>query len=94
MSVESTSQPSGWNCASEALADMQACPGQMQTFVSRMLDELGSTTDALLAGEVARQEARRKAEREALAGQIDRLTAAAAELAETVAEQKQLGRIA
>jgi hypothetical protein len=94
MSVESTSQPGGWNCASEALAEIQACPGQVQTFVSRMFDDLGSTTDALLAGELARQQSRRQAEREALEEQIDRLTAAASKLAETVAEQKQLGKMA
>jgi hypothetical protein len=86
MPVES----SGWSCASEALADIRAYPGGLQTFVLGVFDQLDGLTDELLARELARQQVQRQAERDVLQGQIDRLASVAAELAEAVAEQKEM----
>jgi hypothetical protein len=90
MSADSSSQPAGWDRAKEALADIRACPGEVQSFVASLFDHLGGLTDELLAHEIARHDLQRQAERDALQAQIDRLAAVAAQLAKTVALQEQL----
>ena len=86
MPVESSGQPGKWNCVSEALAEIRACPGELKTFISGVFDQLDSLTDQLRRYEISR----RQAEGQAVQGQIDRLSAVAAQLAETMAEQKRL----
>ncbi len=86
MPVESPKRSGGWNCASEALAEIRAYPGELQTFSCRRIRSTGP-----FGGRVARQEvAAQHVERDALHGQIDRLASVASELAEAVAEQKKL----
>ena len=82
MSVESSSQPGRWNCAKEALAEIRACPGELQTFVSGVFDQLDSLTNQLLRQELTRRQAQRQAERDSVQGEVDRLAAVAAQLAE------------
>jgi hypothetical protein len=86
MSVESSSRSGGWNNAREALTEIRASPGQLQTFVASLFDQLGSLTSELLARELARQRTQRRTDHEALQEQIDRLAAAVAQLADTAAE--------
>jgi hypothetical protein len=90
MPVESSSQPGKWNCAREALAEIRACPGELQTFVSGVFDQLDGLTNQLLRHERTLRQTQRQAERESVQGEIDRLSAVAAQLAEMMAEQKQL----
>lgn len=90
MSVESPNPSSDWNCAREALAEMRACPGELQAFVSGAFDRLAAMTDELLAHELAHNQTPRKGQRDALQDQIDCLDSVAVELAEAVAEQKPL----
>ena len=90
MPVESSNQSGGWNCTRAALAEIRACPGELQTFVSGMFNQLDGLTDDLLARELTRQQVQRQAEREALQGQIDQLASVAAELAEALAGQNEL----
>ena len=85
MPVESSSRPGKCNCAKEALAEIRACPGELQTFVSGVFDQLDSLTNQLLRHELTR----RQAQHESVQGEVDRLAAVAAQLAETMAEQKQ-----
>lgn len=89
MPVEPSSQSGSWNCVEDALAEIRAWPDRLQTFVSGVFDELDSMTEKLLAQESIRQDDRRRAEHEALEGQIDRLAAVVAQLAGAVAEQDQ-----
>jgi len=86
MPVESPKRSGGWNCPSEALAEIRAYPGELQTFLVGVFDRLDRLADELRAQEVAAQHV----ERDALHGQIDRLASVASELAEAVAEQKKL----
>jgi RNA polymerase-interacting CarD/CdnL/TRCF family regulator len=90
MAVESSNRSGGSNCAGGALAAIRACSDDLQTFVFGVFDQLEGLTDQLLARELDWQQTQRQTEREALQGQIDRLASVAAELAQTVAEQKQL----
>jgi hypothetical protein len=90
MPVESSNQSGDWNSAREALAEMRACPGELQTFILSVFDQLDSLASELLAHELAGQQAQRQAGSEALQNQIDRLASVAAELSKAVAEQKAL----
>jgi hypothetical protein len=89
MPVESPNQSGGWNCVGEALAEIRASSGELQTFVGSLFDQLGSLTNEVLTRELARQQTQQQAERETLQGQIDRLAGLAAQLADAMAEQKQ-----
>ena len=86
MSVESSNQLGGWDCASDALAEIESYPNELQKFVADLFDQLGGLTDAMLVEELARQRAEQKSERDAMREQIDRLAAVTAELAKTVTE--------
>jgi hypothetical protein len=90
MPVGSSSQPSGLSCVSEALAEIRACSDELQTFVSGVFDHLDGLTDQLRKCEFAREQSQQQADRETVQGEIDRLSAVAAQLAEMMAEQKQL----
>jgi hypothetical protein len=90
MPVESPNQSGCWNSAREALAEIRAFPGELQTFFSGVFDQWGGVTDGWLVHELVEQQAQGRSEREALQGQIDRLAIVAAELAATVAEQRAL----
>ena len=90
MPVESSSQSGRWNCARDALAEIRACPGELQTFVSDVFDQLESSANQLLKYERARRQAQRHAERDSVQGEIDRLSVVATQLAELMAEQQQL----
>jgi predicted TPR repeat methyltransferase len=93
MSVESTRQASGWDCASQALAEIRACPGELEAFVSGLFDEFGKLVDDLLVHELAQDQAQPKKETAAMQEQIDRLAAMVADLAGSVAGQsKPAGR--
>ena len=76
----------------EALAEIRACPGELQTFVSGVFDQLDSLTNQLLRHELTRRQAQRQAERESVQGQIDRLAAVAAQLAEIDGRTEAVGR--
>jgi hypothetical protein len=84
-------QPS--NCrenAMNALAEMRACYSDLRTFATGMFDRLDAVVEELRS-EIAGQEwTKWQAEQDTLQEQIDRLAQLAADLAQSVAEQKQL----
>ena len=88
MSVESSDQRAGWECAKEALAEIRAYPGGLQALVAGVFDQLDGLVGELRAQDLAHQHNQRQAEQQALRNQIDRLAAVAADLARSVAEQK------
>jgi hypothetical protein len=90
MRAELPNQPSGRNCVRNALAEIRAGHGDLQTHILGMFDRLDLLADDLLGSKIARDCAVGHAEQEALQEQIDRLASLAAELAESVAEQKRL----
>ena len=93
MAVECPSLPTELTCAVDALADIRACSGQLQSFVFGMLDQLDEITGELLGREMASRQSQRQADRESLQGQIDQLTVVAAQLSQLLSVQKQRGRI-
>jgi hypothetical protein len=74
--------------ARNALLEISACRDELQTFLTDEFDRWERMADGLLAGEIARERAQEQAQRVALDGQIQRLAAVAAELAQSLAEQK------
>ena len=93
MSVESSDQFQSWNCARDALADIQASAGETQTLVLNALDELDGLAGELLAQQRVLEHVQRHDGQDVLQGQIDRLASVANELAEALAEQKQLAQV-
>jgi hypothetical protein len=88
MPLESSHQSGGVDCVRSALAEIRAYPGELQAFVSGMLEQWDDFAEKLRTCELARQQALRHSECESLQKQIDRLEALTAQLADTVAEQK------
>jgi hypothetical protein len=86
MSTDSLDPSSGTQCARRALADARASSGELQASLSGAFDRLNEMADEMLAHELSQQHS----EWQALDGRIERLTSLAAELAESVASQKQL----
>lgn len=92
MPVESLSSPSGgWSSVQEALAEIRACPDELQGFLTSVFERLSELTDQLLAHEVTCQQTQRHDEQDALQSQIDGLAATVAELARAVTEQQRWG---
>lgn len=87
MSAESPNSSTRWDCAKQALAEIRACPGELQTFVTGLFEEFGKLVDELLAHELGRQQIHRTMETERLQDQIDRLAAVVASLAGTVPDR-------
>ena len=85
MSAKLSDQSAGSDCARKALTEIRACPGEVQSLVSGVFDQIDKLVEEFLAREVARQRSQGQAEREALQGQIDRLASVAADLARSVA---------
>lgn len=85
MAIESSTESAGWNSAYEALAEMRACGGGLQTLLADVFDQLDRMAGELLAHEAACQ----RGHQEALRAEVDRLAAVANELTSAVAEQKQ-----
>ncbi len=89
MFVEMPSPPADVSAARNALREICACRAELQTFLADEFDRWERLADGLLTGEIAHERAQEQAQREALDGQIERLAAVAAELARSLAEQKQ-----
>ena len=90
MRAELPNQPAGWNCVRDALAEIRTGHGELQTYISGMFDRLDGLAGEALDSKIAQDCAVGHAEQEALQEQIDRLASLAAELAQSVADQKQL----
>jgi hypothetical protein len=90
MRAELSNQPTGWACVRDALAEVRTGQSELQTFVSDMFDDLDGLADQLVGSKIAQDCAIGHAEHDALHEQIDRLASLAAELAQSVAEQKRL----
>jgi hypothetical protein len=88
MSFESPDEPVGWECAKRALTEIQECPGEVQSLVLGVFDQLERFVEEFNVQERARQQTQRHAECEALQSQIDSLTAMVAELTDTVAKER------
>jgi hypothetical protein len=89
MSAELSDQPVGWDCARRALTEIRECPGEVQTLVLGVFDQLDKFVEEFVAQERVRQQSQRQLEREALQDQVDRLATVVAELVASVTEQKQ-----
>ena len=92
MRPELPNQPAGWNGVRDALAETRTGLGELQSSISQMFDRLDELVDERLGSRTAQQCAVGRAEQEAIQEQIDRLALLAAELAQSVAEQKQLAK--
>jgi hypothetical protein len=92
MRPELPNQPAGWNGVRNALAETRTGLGELQTYITGMFDRLDGLADERLGSRSAQQCALDHAEQEKLKEQIDRLASLAAELAQSVAEQKQLAK--
>ena len=90
MHPELPNQPAGWNGVRNALAETRTGLGELQTYITGMFDRLDGLADERLGSRSAQHCAVDHAEQEAFKEQIDRLASLAAELAESVAEQKRL----
>jgi len=90
MTVEVSYPSSGWSSVHEALGEIRGIPGELQTFVTSLFDELDQTIDGIFVQELSDRQKEHQVEREALQCQIDRLISLTAELTQTVTEQKQL----
>jgi uncharacterized coiled-coil protein SlyX len=77
--------------AQDALTEIRACCGEIQTFMDGEYDRLDALADELLIRHTVHEQAERRVEQELIQNQMDRLVEMMAEVAETVAEQKQLG---
>jgi hypothetical protein len=89
MSVELPNQSVDGDPARSALADIRACHGELQAFVTGVFDQIDRLADSLLAREIVCQQARHQAEHEAVQRQIDQISSVAAELAKSLAEEKE-----
>ena len=76
--------------AHSTLADIRASHAEFQTFFSGVFDGLEQSCDELLAHKIECDRYNRQIEQETLQQQVDRLSELAAELIETVSEQKRL----
>ena len=92
MRPELPNQPAGWNGVRDVLAETRTGLGELQTCITEMFDRLDGLVDERLGSRSAQQCAVGRAEQEAIQEQIDRLASLAAELAQSVAEQKRLVR--
>jgi hypothetical protein len=90
MRAELPNQSAGRSCVREALAEIRAGHGDLQTHILGMFDRLDGLADQLLGSKAARDCAAGQADQDALQGQIDRLASLAAELAQSVADQKRM----
>ncbi len=88
MSVVCSDRLQGWNCVSDALAEIRTCPDELQRFVAEAFDQLDGLTDELLVHESADRQIQRQVEREALQTQIDQLASVVAELTESMGGRK------
>ena len=77
--------------AKDALTEIRACCGEIQTFMDGEYDRLDSLADELLIRHTVHEQAERRVEQELIQSQMDHLVQMMAEVAETVAEQKQRG---
>jgi hypothetical protein len=92
MSVETTvNRADVRNRAKEALAEIRVCCGEIQTFMDGEYDQLDLLSDELLMRHTVHEQAERRVEQELIQNQMDRLVQMMAEVAESVAEQKQRG---
>ncbi len=80
----------GHNCVRDALAEIRACHSELQAFVTGMFDQLDELVTGRLDPNALRTDGPQEPDREALKDQIERLAAVAAELTQSVAEQKRL----
>ncbi len=90
MSVESSNQSAEAGGVQDALAEIRASHAELQTFFEGLFDRLDGLADGLLDQEVANRQPQRDTDRATLDDQIERLAALAAELAESVAQQKKI----
>ena len=90
MPVELSSPVADCNRAHGALAEIRASRAEFQTFFSGVFDGLEQLYDELSAHEIEHDRYDRQIEQETLQQQVDRLSALAAELIETVSEHKRL----
>jgi hypothetical protein len=88
MRAELSNQPLGRSCLRDALAELQACHDEFQTFVADMFDEIDGLAGELLGSPVTCNDALPEPQRESLQSQIDRLAALTAELAQSMASQR------
>jgi len=88
--VELSNLVADCNRAHGALAEIRASHAEFQTFFAGVFDGLEQLYDALLAHEIERDRYDRQIEQETLQQRVDRLSALAAELIETVSEHKRL----
>ena len=90
MSVELSNQSAEEGGVQDALTEIRASHAELQTFIEGLFERLDGLADGLLVQEVANRQAQRDTDRSALDDQIERLAALAAELAESVAQQKNI----
>lgn len=90
MGAASLTQPEGWKCAEDALAEIRACEKDLQALVSSIFDQLNEMTNNLMAHELAQNELQQKTQHEALQKQIEQLSTVASQLTQAVAEQREL----
>ncbi len=90
MSVELSNQSAGEGGVQDALAEIRASRAELRTFLEGLFDRLDGLADGLLVQEVANRQTQRDTDRATLDDQIERLVAVAAELAESVAQQKKI----
>ncbi len=76
--------------AKNALAEIRACSGELQAFVNGEFDRIEALADEIVARQTSHDQTRHQAERKMMQDQIDQLARVAADVAELVAEQKQL----
>jgi len=90
MSIEPFNSVADCNRIRSILAEIRASHAEFQTFFSGMFDGLEQLYDELLAHKIEHDHYDHQIEQEILQQQVDRLSALAAELIETVSEHKRL----
>jgi len=88
MSAEPVHASGGWSCVRDALAEMRACLGGLQTITTEAFDQLDGVVEALLVRDMASQQAQQRTERESLQDRIDQLIQVASELTEALGVPK------
>jgi hypothetical protein len=76
--------------ASNALGEIRACYGDLQTFVAGVFDRLDAVVEELRSEMSAHEWTKWQAEQSTLQVQIDRLALLASDMAQSIAEQKHL----
>jgi len=73
-----------------ALIEIRACYGDLRTFVAGAFDRLDALVEELRTQQTVHERTQRQAEQETLQEQIDQLARLASDLAQSIAENKQL----